>query len=276
VALSLASRAVTGAYRDELMAIRNATTASAARLWAGVDPTDIDASLVAPLAAIDALLSAAQTRAVVLADLYLQTYMTVELGQVVEPYGLDPSVYAGHTRDGRRTSDVLALASVSMKLAMAAGVSLAAVSAAGLARTARTVRTESVDAARTAQQTAMNGDDRIDGSQRATSGEPCAACLAAAGQHIADGEEAWPIHGACQCTAEPVTAGHRSLFGPATGAALVAAMGAATAARVYGEPTAEYVEAGGDLQALVVVEPSHQWGDVLFAAPASSIPTLTD
>jgi len=276
VATSLASRAVTGVYRVELMKIRDATTASAARLWAAVDPTDIDASLVAPLAAIDALLSAAQGRAVVLADLYLQTYMTSELGQVVEPYGLDPAAYAGHTRDGRRTSDVLALASVSMKLAMAAGVSLAAVSAAGLARTARTVRTESVDAARTAQQTAMNADDRIDGSQRATSGEPCAACLGLAGAHIPDGEDAWPIHGSCACTAEPITKGRPNLFGPATGVALVAAMGAATAARVYGEQTAEYVDQGGDLQALVEVQDSHKWGDVLFAAPASSIPTLTD
>lgn len=276
MAANLASRAVTDVYRAELMKIRDAVTGQAARLWAGVDPTDIDRTLVPVLAAIDTLLSGAQTQAVMLADLYLQTYLTSELGAPVDPFGLDASLYAGFTRDGRRTSDVLALSSLSMKLALTAGRSLSVVSAAGLARTVRTVRTESVDAARTAQQAAMNDDGRVAGSQRATSGEPCAACLGLAGSYIPDGEEAWPIHGACACTAEPITKGVINHYGPAGGAVLVSRMGGAAALRAYGQQTVDYVDAGGDLGALVEVQPAHQWGDVLFAAPLSSIPSTDD
>lgn len=265
------SRLVTDVYRRELMALRDRTVRQVVRLWPSVDPYDIDASLLPVLAATDALLTVAQVGAVQLQDAYLSAFIASETGTAPVARYTDPSRFAGYTRDGRRTSDVLALSSVSMKAATAAGASASAVAASGLARTVRAVRTETVDAARTASLTSMATDPDVSASMRATSGEPCAACLALAGTRIPNDGELWAIHGSCSCTAEPVLRGLPNRFGPPTGAAIVGAMGAAKAAQVYGEARAESIDAGSDLAALATIEDAYEWGPMLFASPASSI-----
>jgi hypothetical protein len=272
MAALLRSRTITDAYRRELGELRDDATALATRLWNGVDPERIDATLSPILDAIDVVLVGAQEQAVAEAELYLQAFESSELGVGVDRPDLSPSEYGGRTRDGRRTRDVLALSGVSMQQAsILPGATTSTIMLAGMARMVRCVRTESVDAARTAQNAAMDADDKVSGFYRATSGEPCAACLGVAGQRFATGD-VFPIHGSCQCTAEPIMDGLPTRYGPPAGREIAESLSPQRVEALYGPERAALLSGSGSLDVLVEQQEAHQWGAVLFAAPAASIP----
>ena len=258
-------------YRARLDIISSVVVSQTAAIWQTVDPTDINATLAPALDTIQVALTVAQAEAARSAELYLSAFYAAELGELPQPVGIDATVYAGVTRDGRPTSAVLALASVSMLSAVAIGTPLPGVLAAGLARTIRTVRTESVDAARTAQAQQMDADERVAGYYRASSSEPCGACLGVAGTRFATAE-IFALHGACRCTAEPIMADSPDNFSPATGEQVFAQMDDATANTVYGDTTAEMLRDGAATPAdLVTTREAHSWGAMLFQTPVSSI-----
>lgn len=264
------SRTITDVYRRQLGAVRTEATARAARLFGQVDANAIDETVPRVLAAVGVIVAAAQSLTSAMAGVYLEAFLTSELGEPVPRLVVDTTQFAGRTRDGRSVSQPLSLATIAMKGAVLAGATTAGVRLAGLARMTRVVRTETVSAARTAQGVLMANHNQVDGYYRASAGEPCAACLGLAGTRFAD-DEVFAIHGACQCTAEPVVAGVTDRFSPPNGKALLAAMGAATAATLYGARAAAVEDGEATMQDLVETRDSHQWGAVLFAAPASSI-----
>jgi hypothetical protein len=270
MALQQRSRTITDVYRRQLGAVRTEAVALASRLWGGVDARAIDQTVPPVLASVGIVVTAAQALTSAMAGVYLEAYMTSELGEPVPRPVVDTATYAGRTRDGRLVAEPLSLTTIAMKGAVLAGATTAGVSLAGLARMTRVVRTETVSAARAAQGDLMGGDDRVDGYYRASAGEPCAACLGLAGVEFAT-DEVFPIHGACQCTAEPIMAGVADRFSPPNGKVLLAAMGAATAATLYQGRAAAVEDGDATLSDLVETRDSHQWGAVLFAAPASSI-----
>ncbi len=270
MALQQRSRTITDVYRRQLGAVRTEATAMTARLWGAVDANAIDETVPPVLAAVGVVVTAAQSLTSAMAGVYLEAFLTSELGEPVPRPVVDTTQYAGRTRDGRPVSQPLALTTIAMKGAVLAGATTAGVRAAGLARMTRVVRTETVSAARAAQGDLMGGDDRVDGYYRASAGEPCAACLGLAGTRFGT-DEVFPIHGACQCTAEPVVAGVADRFSPPNGKALLATMGAAAALTLYGARAAAVEDGDASMADLVETRDSHQWGAVLFEAPVSSI-----
>lgn len=257
-------------FRDRLSALRSDAETRTGRIWSGVDPTRIDETLPPVLAAVEAVVVGTQTEAARAGGLYVQTFLTSELDEVVD-VPVDPFQYAGTTRDGRPVSDVLALASVSMKLARSAGVNNQAVSLAGLARTVRAVRTETVDAARRAQSDTMDRSGRVSGFYRATSGRPCGACLALAGRRFAT-DDVFPIHGACSCTAEPIVSGVPDRYAPPDGSRIFNDLSPTQANTIYGESTAEAIRNGDiDIDQLVQQHDAYRWGAMVSQRPLSKI-----
>ncbi len=267
------SRSITAVYRTQLIALRNRTAALAASMWPAVDPARPDETLPPTLDALDVVLTVAQAEAVGYSALYLEAFLTSELDEPIGTIPLDSSRYAGRTRDGRTTRSVLAKSGSSMYLAsQQPGANRSSIMVSGLARMIRAVRTETVDAGRTAQGHFMDTDDRVDGYYRATSGEPCPACLAVAGQRFAT-DTVFPLHGSCQCTAEPIAAGVRDAakLGPPIGREIAGSMSPEQVESIWGPERAKVLAGGGSLDVFVETSEAREWGSMLYAAPVSRI-----
>ena len=204
-----------------------------------------------------------------MAGVYLSAYMTSELG-VVTDIPVPVAQYAGVTQDGRPVSEPLGLAGIAMKLAVIAGATSAGVSAAGLARVVRVARTETMSAARTAQRDFMAEDDRVNGYYRQASGHPCAACMGIAGTQFRD-DEVFPIHGACQCTAEPLLVGLPDNHRPQDGKAIIDDMGPDRANAAYGDRVGALNDGTASLSDMATIRDANQWGAGLFESPVASI-----
>ena len=262
------SRIITDVYRRALNAIRDSAAATAGQMWRGVDPTSIDETLPPVLASVELVITVAQIQTATLAGVYMSAFSLSETG-VDRPFSVDASLYAGRTQDGRPVRSVLALSSVSMKLAAGRGGSIPTIAAAGLARTVRTVRTEVISGARTAQRDMM-GDDRVSGYYRVSSGDPCLACAGLAGQKSST-DDPFPIHGACRCTAEPIMAGVPDRLAPPDGNAVLNAQDPAQSAALYGDKAAAIKDGSVSLSDMVTIQEAPSWGPMLFETPLPSI-----
>ncbi len=237
-------------------------------MWRGVDPTNIDETLPPVLAAVELVVTAAQTQTATLAGVFMSAFALSETG-VDDPFSVDVSLFAGFTQDGRPVADVLALSSVSMKLASGRGASIPTIAAAGLARTVRTVRTEVISGARSAQRDMMS-DDRVSGFYRVSSGDPCLACAGLAGIKSSTGD-AFPVHGACRCTAEPIMAGVPDRFAPPDGKAIMNAQDPAQQKALWGDKAAAINDGSVSLDDMVTLKEAPSWGPMLFESPLPTI-----
>ena len=237
-------------------------------MWRGVDPTNIDETLSPVLAAVELVVTAAQTQTATLAGVFMSAFALSETG-VDDPFSVDVSLFAGFTQDGRPVADVLALSSVSMKLSSGRGASIPTIAAAGLARTVRTVRTEVVSGARTAQRDMMSADS-VTSYYRVSSGDPCLACAGLAGQKSST-DEAFPVHGACRCTAEPVMAGVPDRLAPPDGKAILNAQDPAQQNALYGSKAAALSDGSVSLDDMVTIQEAPSWGPMLFETPLPTI-----
>ena len=262
------SRTITDIYRRALNGVRDSAASTAGQMWRGVDPTNIDETLPPVLAAVELVVTAAQTQTATLAGVYMSAFVLSETGEAV-PFSVDASLYAGFTQDGRPVADVLALSSVSMKLASGRGASIPTIAAAGLARTVRTVRTEVVSGARTAQRDMMEAPS-VSGFYRVSSGDPCLACAGLAGIKSSSGD-AFPLHGACRCTAEPVMAGVPDRLAPPDGKAILNAQDPAQSAALYGDKAALLKDGSVSLDDMVTIREAPSWGPMLFESPLPTI-----
>jgi hypothetical protein len=116
----------------------------------------------------------------------------------------------------------------------------------------------------------MGTDDRISGFYRATSGNPCPACLGVAGTRFAT-DEIFPIHGSCSCTAEPILEGIADRHSPPDGREIAQALGPSKVEELYGAERADVLAGTGSLDVLVEEREAHAWGAMLFAAPVTRL-----
>lgn len=171
------------AYRSRLTRSRLRTVA----LVVAVDTDDTDEFV----ARVVPLVLAAQQATVAQADAYLSTEAGMATRTSTEPWGLDAAALIGvHARRGDFLEDVYARNHRVPEGSFAE-------------RMAREVNTDITLAERSAAFVHTEGDSRIRGYRRVTSGAACVLCAVAASQRYSKGDLR-PIHHGCSCTTAPI------------------------------------------------------------------------
>lgn len=259
------------AYRLRLLDVRDRTIRALASVW----PTDIttyDRDIRRWLAAATQIVTAGQTHQVTLTDGFLARLLTLELDVPTDPAGLDPSRWAGRTRDGRPVARVLSLADVSVRSALSGGADPAIALDQGLARAVRVARTETMEAARSAMADQISTDERIAGWRRVTSRTPCPACLGLSVQGLRRTDHSLSIHASCSCTALPVIRDVPETVTPPAGRDVFDAMSPAEQDRLYGPERAELIRTGQvSLDDLAMTHTHPEWVDEVTAKPVSAL-----
>lgn len=198
MAAALRSLAITDAYRERSVALRGAVLVGVTQAWGLVRVDDLDRTGRDAVRLARSVVEAGAAQAAALAGVYLQAFVTSELGRRVSV----PAVRVPELDGGDLASAVIA-----SKVAAGYRRPRNEILAGGLVR-ARTIASWQIaSAARRSLLEAMVGTERIIGWRRATSGAPCGACLAAATGAIRDTDEVPEAHTHCQCVAEPVVSG---------------------------------------------------------------------
>lgn len=170
-------------YRSRLERLRARTV----RLVTAADTSDTSAFV----RAVVPVVLASQTATVAEADAYLSTEAGLATGTSTEPWGLNAAALIGvHARRGDFLEDVYARNHRTPEGSFAE-------------RMAREVNTDITLAERAATFVHTEGDTRITGYRRVTSGGACVLCSVAASQRYSRGDLR-PIHHGCSCTTAPV------------------------------------------------------------------------
>jgi hypothetical protein len=201
------SLAITAAYRTQLVTLRDRFARAVAVGIPHFAPDNFDRSWGAWVGPASALVTTGQRTAATMSDAYLTRFTGSELGQAIQPQGLNPDDYAGHTPTGTPLLASMRGPLIHAKLAIGQGATVAAALAIGASWAFRDARADIMGAGRTALTDAMRAEDRIIGWERITSDSPCGACLDLADQGLRRTDEDLEIHASCACTAEPVLAG---------------------------------------------------------------------
>lgn len=200
-----ASAAVTDAYRDRQLALRDTVTAAvAAQFETVVSFTDLAGSLDEWAAAAVSLIRLGQSETAKLTLGYLPAYVSAA-GLEPPRADLDPDDYIGVDARGRPIDEAAAMAAGKVPWHLGKQHGRAAAAAAGFAAAVKLTRSSVQTSARTALAAAMHADQRVVGWHRVVSFNPCGACMALAGGRKNKGE---PLrnHPSCRCTAEPILA----------------------------------------------------------------------
>lgn len=238
--------ALTDAYRVRLLESRQETVFALARSWQTIDPADVRSGFPTWLATAVPLVEGAKRRNVDLADSYLAAYLTAELQTDVPRRNPDVEPYLD-TADGRSTERTLSPVLFTILTGLASGWSAQRALQSGLARATRAAGDSLIEAPRRALGDLVMADDRISGERRVTSGNPCGACLADAGQKVAKGSE-YRVHTSCRCTWEAVVRGRSERFRRPTGQEIFDAMSTAEQDNLFrgrgGVEKAELIRSG--------------------------------
>lgn len=192
------------------MANRAGLQARAEAGWPSIETLD-RTDWVARMAAA---LAQGQVEAVRLTSAYLGAFLTLETGKRVAPPVIDPSAYAGLSRDGRPLSESLQSPLIGVLAALKDGKTPEEAIKYGRDRATRMVGVDYDNAHRTALMHVINEDDRFDGWSRSLAGT-CGACASVASgvNHALYFE----VHPGCQCVASPVVKGVVSTVAVLTG-----------------------------------------------------------
>lgn len=170
-------------HRSRLAVIRSRTLALV--VGANTEDTTEFVDRVVPLVLASQAATVAQT------DAFLSTEAGLATDTSTEPWGLDAAALIGvHARRGDYLEDVYAR-------------NHRAPQGTFQGRMAREITTDVTLAERAATFVHTEGDDRIAGHRRVTSGSPCALCAVAATQRYTRGDLR-PIHHGCSCTTAPI------------------------------------------------------------------------
>lgn len=208
--------ALTDAYRDRLLTIRQRAALVVAHGWRNLEPARLEESYAAWLATTQATVEAAKREGVAASDAYLAAYLAAELASEARPRGLDPEPYL-EAIGGRPLGRALLTPLLTVKVALQQGRPSSEALRLGLARATRIAAVEAMDAPRRALADLMRDEDRIAGWRRVTSRNACGACLALADGVVRDPGDVLETHGHCRCTAEPVVRGVRERIRRPTG-----------------------------------------------------------
>jgi hypothetical protein len=211
------SLALTDAYRARILTLRTRVIAAARSSWAAVTLDDFEATYGAWARSAAGTLTTAQLAAAGQADLYVSAYLAAELDDAVAPRGVDGADRAGMAENGLALTDALATGAITVRHALAHAVAAPEALERGRRRAERLLASETVAAGRHVVHELIATDDRITGWRRATSGNACGACLAAATGAIRRDDRALEAHDGCRCAAEPVVRGVRERVRRPTG-----------------------------------------------------------
>lgn len=270
------SLTLTDSYRQHLLQLRLQASRQVAASWqTGIDPTNLDASYAAWATGAAALLEAYKRQGVAASDGYLAAYLSSELVRHVAPRGLDPDPYM-LTIDGRPVREALLSPLFTVKLAVKQGRSVEVGLHLGLVRATRTAAVETLDAPRRALGDLMAEDDRIEGWRRATSANPCGACLALATNDTHDPLRPLPTHDHCRCVTEPVIRHVPDNVRRPTGRQLFDSMSREQQDALFhgrgGAQKAELIRSGAvPLEALIERDPMTHRPDQFTEAPLSAL-----
>jgi hypothetical protein len=267
---------LTDAYRAQLLGVRQRTVGLARQQWAQVNREDLDGSFAAWLGATAAVVELAQATGAGAADAYLAAYLTAELGRRVPAQGLDLAAYAGRAGDGRALPDALRPALLTVKVALVERRPPDVALRMGLNRAVRTIAREVLGAPRRALADAMGAHERVAGWRRATSGNPCGACMGAATGALHASDEALDVHDHCRCVTEPVVRGVRERHRRPTGRQLFDALTTAQQDELFagrgGAEKAELIRSGAvPLEALITRCAMATTADQITETPLSQL-----
>lgn len=237
--------ALTDAYRNRLLVIRQQATVATVRSWrAQLDPDRLDETWGEFERTAVAALVAAQAAGVSLTSTYLAAYLSAELARPVQTPATDTAPLIGVTAGGIVIAKALVAARVATKLAIGSGTGPAAAMLLGQNRVARTVASEAMAAPRAALADAIREDDRLAGWHRVVAPGACGACLALATGQTMDAEDDLTVHSACRCVTEPVVVGVSQRFRRPTGRELFDRMNEAEQDAMFGAEKASLVRDG--------------------------------
>jgi hypothetical protein len=190
----------TEAYRRRVIGTRKALQGRAERLWPTIQQLD-DTAWSAQMAAA---VAQSQTEAVRITSGYLGAVLTLETGKRTAPPPIDPSRYAGLTRDGRTLSEAFQSPLIGVLGKLKEGGDYLDALKFGLNRATRMVGVEYDWSHHQSMMDAIAEDDRFDGWQRSLAGT-CGACASVA-SGTSYGLE-FEVHPGCQCVAIAVVVG---------------------------------------------------------------------
>lgn len=211
------SLAITDAYRSQLVALRTQTATMATNAWAMVSIDDLERTVRQWAAITGEVVARGQFAAASLTGTYLAAYIASETGRPARPHAVDTASYEGKTEDGRPVADLLAGASIAVRVALSYGRRRDQALSAGLVRGIRGASGQVLAAGRSAMDDLTQADQQIIGWRRVTSSDACGVCLAAATGAIQSDSELLLCHDSCRCCKEPVVRGVAENVGRPTG-----------------------------------------------------------
>lgn len=220
---------ITDAYRRRIAQLRDAT---ARTLVVRFQAVDLDRPREFTTWATDGalLIEAAQERAATLSLGYLDSYLEAS-GAEASPVAFDPERHVGALRGTPLAEALRAVpAAVYWRLSRRAG--RVAALAYGVDTTIRVSRAAVSEASRAALRDQMIAQPAVVGWRRVTSGKPCGACLALAGQRMTD-SDVFETHDRCSCSAEPIVRGVRERATRPTGQQMFEQMTGAQRAELF-------------------------------------------
>ncbi len=271
------SLALTDGYRARLLATRQTVTRALNASWRMLDLADLDATYAVWVSALAPTISAAQAAGVALADAYLATYIRSETGRHTPPIGIDPAALAGKDQFDRPLEQALIPPIYTVKMSLADHGAEGALEL-GLARAARIAAGATLAAPAAALTEALGSRSEVVGYRRATSSNPCGACLAAATGAIQETATTLEPHTHCRCTKEPVIKGVRERYFRPTGQEMFDRMTPAEQDALFhgrgGAEKAELLRSGEiTLDDLLTRQPMAEGGAVITETPMSALVT---
>lgn len=178
-------------------------TFQATRMWAELDPTDLDAGWRSVAAPMTAAVSAAQAQTAAAAN----TYLDLTLGtRGMDPTGprVRPEAFAGVASDGRPLETLLYQPVIQTKAFTAEGMTPRSAMGSGLATLQKVVRTQVVDAGRTADGAGLTGRKAVAGYVRHITPPACSRCAILAGAFYR-WNKGFLRHPNCACVHRPTS-----------------------------------------------------------------------
>ncbi|MDT3395443.1 hypothetical protein RKE29_02050 [Streptomyces sp. B1866] len=235
-------------HQRERARLAAAAARAAGEAWRRVDTADVRGTWAAQLPGVLGQVAAAQLTAARQAEPYLHVVLGEEgeEGRAASDR-LVPGSLAGVAPDGRPLLDLLMYPVWSTLAAVRRGLSLAVAWASGAALVDLLVRTVVADTGRAADLVGMIVRPAVTGYVRVVELPACARCIILAGAYGL--RTAFERHPRCDCTMEPVTAGHRPTSIDAND--VYDRMTDAQRTRAFGRAGVQAIDAGADFAQVV-------------------------
>lgn len=262
---------LTDLWRRRLLELRDHGVRIARREWDLVAVDDIERGHAHWVEVVAPALVTVQAAGVRLTAAYLTAFMRSELGAAVAPPEIDEERYVGVSRSGKALPDALLPPLVTVRAAVAGGVTPEQALELGARHATRLANAETMHAARHALTDTFAADDRISGWRRVTSGASCGACLGASTRTYGK-RQPLRIHDNCDCTAEPIIADAPERIRRPDGNDIFSQLTPERQDELLGAQKAQLIRSGEiALSDLVHTSPMHVIADQLTEKPLAAL-----